>query len=255
MDTIDGPHHTCLQGPAPKRVRRSPQSPPKDALSEPGRSPVPRDGPPRPAAVQEARLHPASLQTYPHSLACPSALLGPSLPLALFRVRRRAPRPQPPPIRIPTNVLNILQGAAARARILTDRTTYGIWAHNPNIGTSPLVVAQAALAYLESIFPLYDTSDAEVRAASAGEDLFLQEPSALSDVRTEHTRRVLQRGLLPTIIDLQDQCPFGFTEARCTATFSQDPDFPRLLTLARDGACKDLPPGFVPQPMFLLSTK
>ena len=67
-DTIDGPHHTCLQGPAPKRVRRSPQSHPKDALSEPGHSPVPRDSPPRPAAVQEAQLHPASHQTYPYSL-------------------------------------------------------------------------------------------------------------------------------------------------------------------------------------------
>ena len=183
------------------------------------------------------------------ALACPSAFLGPSLPLALFHVHRRAPRPLPPPIR--TNVLNILQDAAARTRILTDRTTYGVWAHNPNIGATPLVVAQAASAYPGSIFPLYDTSDAEARAVSAGEDLFLQEPSALSDLRTEHTKRVLQHGLLLTIIDFQNQCPFVFTEARCTATFSQDPDFPRLLTLARDGACKDLPPGLVSQPSFL----
>ena len=154
-------------------------------------------------------------------------------------------------MQIPADVFAVLQTAATRAAALTTMTKYGVWAHNPNSDLPPLDVARDALSYLHNIFPINDTTNAESIAAAVGSELFRQDPTALSQIRDDHTKAVLRDGLIDTIKNMQAECTFGFTQDRCVNTFADDPDFLRLLHLARDGAGKDFPDDFIRQPDFL----
>ena len=154
-------------------------------------------------------------------------------------------------MQIPVDVFAVLKTAAIRVAALTTMTKYGVWAHNPNSDLPPFAVARDALSYLHNIFPIYDTTNAESIAAAAGSELFRQDPTTLSQIRDDHTKAVLRDGIIDTIKSIQAECSFGFTQERCIRTFANDPDLPRLLHLARDGAGKDLPDGFIPQPDFL----
>ena len=102
-------------------------------------------------------------------------------------------------MQIPADVLAVLQTAAIRAAALTTMTKYGVWAHNPNSDLSPCAVARDALSYLHNIFPIYDTTNAESIAAAAGTELFRQDPTALLQIRDDHTKATLRDGLIETI--------------------------------------------------------
>ena len=163
----------------------------------------------------------------------------------------RSKKRKPLAPRIPDDIATIIRTAVDRATIFSRLTSYGIWHTHPLHSRSPDEVTLQALAYLRSVFPLYDTARAEDTAYAAGVDLFHADPDALVRIRQQHTASVVRHGLLPTIASLQSECSFGFTADRCKAVFSGDPDFPRLFSIANSGATKDLPHGFIKQPTIL----